>query len=186
MIMKYDNKEFKDIPGYRGYLITKDGLVLSTKPRGGRGNASMRFSPPRIMASHKNGPNGYLIIKLPCKGKRKHFRIHRLVAMTWLDNPKNKPCVNHINGNKLDNKMENLEWCTASENNFHCARVLGGRPGPNKELTKKLNNLTSEVEKLLGFGMLQKDIAIKLGIHKRSVSYIKNKQRSNQKQRVLA
>lgn len=63
---------------------------------------------------------GYLDCRIINKdGKRKSPRIHRLVAETFIPNPNNKPCVNHIDGNKLNNKVKNLEWVTYSENNKH-------------------------------------------------------------------
>ena len=52
-------------------------------------------------------------------GKRKDFKGHRLVAEYFIDNPNNYPIVNHIDGNKANNHIENLEWCTYSQNNIH-------------------------------------------------------------------
>lgn len=67
-----------------------------------------------------NKKNGYKAYKLTLpNGKQKMCYAHRLVALAFIDNPKNKPMVNHIDGNKLNNYIDNLEWCTASENAIH-------------------------------------------------------------------
>ena len=57
------------------------------------------------------------------KGKTKIKKLHRIIAETFIPNPNNYPVVNHINGNKLDNRVENLEWCTQSWNNKEAYRL---------------------------------------------------------------
>lgn len=61
----------------------------------------------------------YYAVKLYKNKSKKNIPIHKLVAKTFIENPENKPCVNHKDGNKLNNNVENLEWCTHSENTKH-------------------------------------------------------------------
>jgi hypothetical protein len=63
--------------------------------------------------------DGYKKVYLTVNGKTKGHFVHRLVAKTFIENPQNKPCVNHKDGNKTNNFVENLEWCTVSENVKH-------------------------------------------------------------------
>lgn len=65
----------------------------------------------------------YKFVTLLIDGKQKRMRVHRLVAETFIDNPENKPYVNHINGKKDDNNVENLEWVTPSENTKHAIQA---------------------------------------------------------------
>lgn len=98
------------IKGYEGkYQVSNLGNIKSFyKCKNGK-----------IMKQLAN-PNGYLYVALD-KGNRnyKRFLIHRLVAQTFLPNIENKPQVNHIDGNKHNNKLDNLEWVTGSENQIH-------------------------------------------------------------------
>ena len=63
--------------------------------------------------------NGYLEVQLSTNGMKRTYRIHRLVAIAFLDNIENKPYINHKNGIKYDNRVENLEWCSHSYNTLH-------------------------------------------------------------------
>jgi hypothetical protein len=66
--------------------------------------------------------DGYIRCNLKNDGKRYDYTVHRLVANAFIPNPNSKPQVNHINGVKTDNRIENLEWCTQSENNIHATK----------------------------------------------------------------
>lgn len=69
--------------------------------------------------------NGYAYVSLYSNKKKFRFLMHRLIAQTFIPNPYNKPQVNHKNGDRTDNRVENLEWCTASENINHATTKLG-------------------------------------------------------------
>lgn len=73
----------------------------------------------------KNNGNGYLRIYIP--NIKKRFLLHRLVATAYIPNPDNKPQVNHIDGNKHNNSVSNLEWCTGPENMSHFYETMNGK-----------------------------------------------------------
>lgn len=109
------NEIWKDIPESHGrYQVSSLGRVKG--PYG------------KILALHE-WKSGYLGASIHIRvDKRRLMRVHRLVATAFIPNPEGKPQVNHIDGNKKNNRVENLEWCTASENSRHCIDVLGKRP----------------------------------------------------------
>jgi len=105
----------KQIEGFENYLISLDGKVFSLK--------TMSF-----LKLKKSIKHGYFRAELYNKNlnktkKSKIFSVHRLVANAYLPNPENKPTINHIDGNKENNCLLNLEWNTSSENRNHAIRT---------------------------------------------------------------
>ena len=97
----------KTIVGFENYSVTEDGRVFS--------HIYNKFLKPFLRESTYE----YFYVNLYKDGKKSKHSIHRLVASAYIPNQHNKPQVNHINGKKLDNRLENLEWVTASENGIH-------------------------------------------------------------------
>ena len=75
-------------------------------------------------------------------GNMKNLNVHRLVAIAFIENKDNKPCVNHINANKTDNILENLEWCSYSENSLHSHKL--GLQTSRKGIENNKSKLTEE------------------------------------------
>lgn len=87
-----------------------------------------------------NNGNGYLYVtKVFSYKKRKHYYVHRLVAATFLDNPDNLPEVNHKDGNKQNNNVTNLEWCTRSGNKLHAYRIGLQKPSDKQREVARQN-----------------------------------------------
>lgn len=136
---------------FDNYAISNLGNVKNIK----KGN---------ILTPYLN-PNGYLSYTFCQKGIKKTFRIHRLVALYFIDNPNNLPYVNHKDGNKTNNRAENLEWCTAKENDNHA----------------RLNELKKQEKPIIAENILTKEkLAFKsvteagafLGINKGTISKV--------------
>ena len=106
---------WKDIEGYEDlYQVSNLGRVRRLKFI----NKTTNKYQERIVAITDNG-EGYKIVSLCKNGKRKNYYIHRLIATYFIPNKENKLEINHIDGNKNNNNINNLEWCTRSENLIH-------------------------------------------------------------------
>ena len=106
--------KWRDIKGYEGiYEISDTGIVRNL-----RSDPKNRTYPYKILIPGKT-VGGYLFVFLSVNGKAKNRMIHRLVAETFIPNPNGLPEVNHIDGNKENNRVDNLEWCTRRDNLKH-------------------------------------------------------------------
>jgi hypothetical protein len=118
-----------EIPGYEGlYYIEKNGDVYSQD----------RIVNGRFWESKKKSPYlnkaGYYVVTLYDKNnEKKHFLVHRLVAIVYIPNPYNHPCINHIDRNRKNNNLNNLEWCT---NMYNTQSINTSRKFGNIQLTK--------------------------------------------------
>lgn len=100
------------------YSISNLGNVKTLDRNGSRGTIVKGHS----LKQHKNS-SGYYRVSLNITGKRKDYFIHRLVAEYFIDNPNKYEFVNHKDGNKSNNRSDNLEWCSRSENELHAWRI---------------------------------------------------------------
>ncbi len=140
------NEIWKPIPDFEGlYEISNLGRVKALK-RKKNCNRGWGWIKEHIM-KQTTANSEYCRVPLTNKEHiKKYYLVHRLVAQAFIDNPNNYPEVNHINGDKLDNSVNNLEWCDRQYNIKH-AYKMGLNPS-KKKMIEYINSLEERIEKL--------------------------------------
>jgi hypothetical protein len=112
-------EEWKELEINNNYEVSNSGKVRNKKTR-------------RILRAANNG--GYLSVGLSCNGKSKSYSVHQLVGLCFIDNPDKKPQINHIDKTRSNNHINNLEWCTAAENQAHKLLTLQVKTNQNLKI----------------------------------------------------
>lgn len=153
------NENWVKIKCFDGYEVSTKGRIRSY-----RTNHGLRRY-PKIITGKNNG-KGYLSICLRRNNRSYYKYIHRIVAEHFIKNPENKPCVNHLDGNKSNNCIDNLEWCTKKENMKHAFEVLDIHNGEGHYKTKHTRKQILMAIAKVNAGYSKKEVAREFGFSK--------------------
>lgn len=155
---------WKDIKGYEGlYQVSNRGRIKSLAMEKSVGSGNCARS-ERILSPYLN--NGYICIKFGKDRLTKHFRVHRLVAIAFIPNPENLPCINHKDEDKTNNNADNLEFCTVKYNNSYGTRLQRKSETQSTPVVQKTKD--GEIIKTY---KSQKEAGIETGIWQSNISY---------------
>jgi len=173
----HDTKEiWKPVKDYENfYQVSNYGQVRSIDRTEVCKDGVVRFRKGRILRPHQNYV-GYLWVSFCTNDIRKKKKIHRLVAQCFISNPEDKPYVNHKDGNKQNNHVDNLEWVTPKENAHHAIEnnlttLLRGEKSPTNKLS---SDNVLEIRSLINEGVNVKELAKKYGVHTSTIYRIKH------------
>jgi hypothetical protein len=157
--------KWKPIKGYEGrYSISDTGVVWS-EGRWTEWNGTVRWTKEKEKLA-RFSPKGYVVVCLSTDGKNKAFSVHRLVAQSFIPNPEGLKEVNHINGDKSDNRVENLEWSDRSRNITHSYRVLesSNKDGTNNGRHVVNEDDVREIRMLKSQGISTRELSQRFGV----------------------
>ena len=130
--------EWKQIKDFDGYFINVEGQIKSTR--------SFKGTQEKILKPSKN-QQGYITYNLMRGGKVYEKPLHRLLMETFIPNINNLPCINHIDGNILNNSLDNLEWCTYSHNNKEAYKLGLKKPRLKSKTILQIDRNTGNIIK---------------------------------------
>ena len=116
--------------------------------------------------------DGYTRFSTRINGKKCCFQVHRLVAIKFIPNPNNKPQVNHKNGDKTDNRVENLEWCTPEENVNHAWK---NKLATNNHVKKKIKQIDAKTNEIINIYSSITEASIATGVSNSSIGQVCSK-----------
>lgn len=155
------------IKGHQDHVVSNMGNVKSLERKrsywNGKGIMNRTFPESKLKPQKRRG-----YLKVYVSGKQ--LSVHRIVAESFIDNPKNKPQVNHINGIKTDNRAENLEWVTCRENILHASKNRLGYSGQLNSQSKLKDTDINRIKILRDGGMSYREIGVLFGVSGTTIS----------------
>lgn len=163
-------EKWQDFKGYEGYYqVSSFGQVRSVDRVVVGVDGKTYHYKGRILKQAKTS-DGYKTVQLFKDNGLKTFKVHRMIALTFIPNPNNKPEVNHIDGNKSNNHISNLEWVTRSENLKHAVKHGLSSPVKAIEATKKKVELVDDNGNAIKRWNTMTAAADEMGVHISNVS----------------
>ena len=153
-------KSFYEIPGHPRYEISEDGTIRNRQ----NGKIKRQYI----------GSTGYYMVSFSYGNKSNPHRVHRLLALCFIPNPSKLPHINHIDGNKTNNDLENLQWVTHEDNMKHAfATGLVNNSGEKNGQAKLNPDKVREIKQLLAIGVSQQKIANSFSVSRSCIQGIK-------------
>jgi len=174
LVPDLDGEIWKDVIDYNGIYIG----IYQISNLGRLKRIMHRKNPTNKLISSFVFEDGYICVTLTKNGKTKFTGLHRLIASAFIENPENKPEVNHKDGNKHNNSIDNLEWATTSENIQHAfsTGLNNGRKGVKHHNTKLTEKDVLEIRKI-GKSVSAIELGIKYGVNDQAIYKILSRKR---------